>query len=330
MHLAEAQGLGVLLKLHTVSFGVFSRSPAMSLPEPSTSQIVCAPSEVLLRILKNLDEKDVRNASATCFALQSVVAAHMSHLTRSSIYDLTLQCREEPEQPVTLGKFRFPLRKQITKRKVSLLLRNKKKKQWIREGAGPETSGRDVDDLLDETLKKFVIDGAVNFDRFTVDEKLCAKLTESFVDFRNARLTFTLCNFQISPAQLMDLFKCSSQRSLSIEFCENVDKLLSDELFLCTDALEHVNIQLRDKHTRLELSDKVLEHWASQKQLPTRIFLNQTKTNFTLSGVVKLIKALQFRSARATVTQAYSWDLGNVIASEIQQLFIPGIASTSP
>ncbi|TKR70717.1 hypothetical protein L596_022705 [Steinernema carpocapsae] len=309
----------------------FNRQSAceMSLPEPSTSHLVSAPNEVVIKILKNLDQQDVRNASATCSRMQEVVMSHMTQLTRSSIYDLTLQCKEEPEEPVQLGKFRFPLKKQITKTKHALLLRNKKKKQWIRQNSAisPEAG---VSGMLDETLRKFVINGALNFDRYTVDEKLYDRLMENFVNFKNAKLNFTLCKLLISSSQLINLFKHSSGRSLSIEFCENVDKLLSDELFLSSDSLENVNIQLRNLHTRLDLTDRVLEHWAGQEHLPTRIYLNETKTCFTIGGVIKLIKTFLSRSAQRVIppTQTFSWDLGNILmGSDIRELFIPNVSS---
>ncbi|KAI6213556.1 hypothetical protein M3Y94_00163900 [Aphelenchoides besseyi] len=267
------------------------------LPTNSTDQLTRVPDAVLLRILSAFGSNDLLKLRLICRRFQRVIAANLSYLARPTVECLRCQTFVDTEES----------RRQIH---VQLKRRNRPLRSSTTTVDSTTTA---LADQIESHLRSFVIEREIVIVSSTIDEQLIQTFLSPIADLRRvSRLTFEFCHFNIAPTLFSELVSRTSCSVLSIEFCKNISTIVNDELFAQIPQLDSLCLQVDSPFTHLDITDSSLQHWCTQKSLPTTLDLQNAHVGFTINGLIGLVQSLYFALTSSSLksNSHFFWRLG--------------------
>ncbi|KAI1719559.1 hypothetical protein Ddc_08774 [Ditylenchus destructor] len=304
---------------------------------PSTSSrtshnvnLLNIPDDCLVEILRKVHPDHLKPFEMVCRRLKRLIHAYYPTLQRRRLSKLCIRLH----QPMNISCDRFSLKSGIAKKRNKKLLLvemhriDSSKYKSIAETYNP-TGQRRIIELARNILWKCVVDGTLEFQNVSITRKLLQELCRPTVDLRHvSTLNFTLCDMTDSRLQPQDfkeaLSRITKPLDLYVEFCQDADKILTDEVLESIPNLYGLHAALRDTSPFTSLTDRFLDHLAQCNSLPHTLNLRDTKTQFSLFGILRLISALQ-RSINEQQNSAkvkwpvIRWDFG-VVSTSVTEL----------
>ncbi|KAI6186590.1 hypothetical protein M3Y98_00149300 [Aphelenchoides besseyi] len=247
------------------------------LPITSTDQFSRLPDAVLLTILSAFNSNDLLKLRLVCRRFQRVIASNSSYLSRPAVDCMrykTFTCTEKlPTQiQIQLKRRNRPLRSSTTS-----------------------------------------VDSTTTVLADQIQSHLRSLFLNPVADLRQvSQLTFEFCFFNIPPTLFTELVSRTSCSVLSIEFCKNISTIVNDELFAQIPQLDSLCLQVISPFTHLAITDSTLQHWCTQKYLPTTLDFQNTHVGFTINGIIGFIESLFFAIATSSLkfNSHFFWRLG--------------------
>ncbi|RCN34131.1 F-box domain protein [Ancylostoma caninum] len=265
------------------------------------------PEEVLVNVLKMSSPTTVVVAKRLNRKLNRIV--ERNHLGKPRVDDFSVEMRTFLGRSRPVGKLQLKNTGKMHRRVVVTMKRNQKSRQVVEEGLeGPSCSNGTS--LVMEEMKKvklFLVQlyERLSFDGVTADTEFFNMLTAKWNDLSAVQsLSFTLCHLKFSKEQMLSLLTRTACRSLTLDFCHFEQDIISDKVINSMPCMQCLRIQPRSTVYLHQLTDATLKRWSVSP--PTTIALYNCASNFTLQGIVEIIKSL----AEDTLVD---WDFGRIL-----------------
>uniref|UniRef100_A0A0N5AWP9 F-box domain-containing protein n=1 Tax=Syphacia muris TaxID=451379 RepID=A0A0N5AWP9_9BILA len=305
----------------------------MKLPFKNCSKLpLCfdlLPENTIKQIYMNLHYTDVFRSHRVCKRIRNILQRNAHYFSRPKIAELGIKMGVVERRSRPIGRLQMPILECSKKMERRLYITYMRKRQstiiFQKEFVIKENTEGDQYKLspnflecLDDHMKKLIIDGRLSFTGIAVDKELCERLMQRWVRISEATsLLFTLCRFRLNAELFRDLLISTNCRRLNIELSQFDDQIIND--FVLEGMSECIEMRASGTYPRffVGLTDRILNHWATQKMLPRRILLHNVYGNFTITGVLTMLNALHEKAQKCQrnekcLLEKFEWNFGYV------------------